>query len=478
MQRKGDVSANGGLTGDPPCSMQNLPDCCWKRRRSGPFGLEAALALRVRFPAVRKTLRRAEWHARGFHPAGSDLPSVARWEDCPLSDWGRGGPGYRELGSELRASRGQMVDDGRVWDRSVGASDAARRACRRAEACCPSAPVFFSRAVCGEGRFAPRDPRARLPDRSPMGGGATRARKRPDFGHQTEFWHGSAPSGARPKIATWPFAGDALRKGSRTPLFRARTRFRGQNRAVSSSAPVQRRWAIAVHGALAGRFAETAVQGGQGDCCGKGARMPNRCGRETLCSQMRPSCAAAWGASEFRIRGRFVQDAWGRDALPVLFGGGRVTIALDQGFPVATSHFLRRIALDPEAVGCTPALAFLLLCVGCLLAFAAVFLAGGFRGSTSHSSSSPWLVLALAPAFPHMRSAMCQEPNPPRARHRPRPAPRHPPYAARIRAPHRALPPHPTSRVLPHYALPPRPSLAGPRRFPCVRLPQMRWGML
>ena len=70
-----------------------------------------------------------------------------------------------------------------------------------------------------------------------------------------------------------------------------------------------------------------------------------------------------------------------------------------------------------------------------------------------------------------------RSPTPP-PRHRPRPAPRHPPYAARIRAPHRALPPHPTSRVLPHYALPPRPSLAGPRRFPCVRLPQMRWGML
>ena len=91
--------------------------------------------------------------------------------------------------------------------------------------------------------------------------------------------------------------------------FRRRLRFNGDGRL-----PCMVRWR--------GVLPRPLFRGGQGDCCGKGARMPNRCGRETLCSQMRPSCAAAWGASEFRIRGRFVQDAWGRDALPVLFGGG------------------------------------------------------------------------------------------------------------------------------------------------------------
>ena len=58
-----------------------------------------------------------------------------------------------------------------------------------------------------------------------------RAGFRPENGHEAAFWHGSAPSGARPELATWPFAGSALRGGSRTPPFRARTRFRGHFRA-------------------------------------------------------------------------------------------------------------------------------------------------------------------------------------------------------------------------------------------------------
>ena len=57
-----------------------------------------------------------------------------------------------------------------------------------------------------------------------------RAGFRPENGHEAAFWHGSAPSGARPELATWPFAGSALRRGSRTPSFRARTRFRGHFR--------------------------------------------------------------------------------------------------------------------------------------------------------------------------------------------------------------------------------------------------------
>ena len=48
--------------------------------------------------------------------------------------------------------------------------------------------------------------------------------------------HGSAPSGARPELATWPFAGSALRRGSRIPPFRARTRFRGHFRAFFAHA--------------------------------------------------------------------------------------------------------------------------------------------------------------------------------------------------------------------------------------------------
>ena len=63
-----------------------------------------------------------------------------------------------------------------------------------------------------------------------------RAGFRPENGHETAFWHGSAPSGARPELATWPFAGSALRGGSRTPPFRARTRFRGHFRAFFAHA--------------------------------------------------------------------------------------------------------------------------------------------------------------------------------------------------------------------------------------------------
>ena len=46
------------------------------------------------------------------------------------------------------------------------------------------------------------------------------------------FWHGSAPLGMRPKIATWSFAGDVFCGAPKNPPFCARTRFGGQNRPV------------------------------------------------------------------------------------------------------------------------------------------------------------------------------------------------------------------------------------------------------
>ena len=63
-----------------------------------------------------------------------------------------------------------------------------------------------------------------------------RAGFRRENGHQTEFWHGSTPSGAHPKLATWPFAESGFRGGSRTPPFRARTRFRGHFSAPTAHA--------------------------------------------------------------------------------------------------------------------------------------------------------------------------------------------------------------------------------------------------
>ena len=121
--------------------------------------------------------------------------------------------------------------------------------------------------------------------------------------------------------------------------FRRRLRFNGDGRL-----PCMVRWR--------GVLPRPLFRGGQGDCCGKGARMPNRCGRETLCSQMRPSCAAAWGASEFRIRGRFVQDAWGGVLCPCCSErGGGLTIALDQGFPVSDVSFSPQNRPRPKSGG-------------------------------------------------------------------------------------------------------------------------------
>ena len=69
--------------------------------------------------------------------------------------------------------------------------------------------------------------------RRSMRRGAARARKWPDFGHETAFWHGSAPLGMRPKIATWSFAGDVFCGAPKNPPFCARTRFGGQKSARS-----------------------------------------------------------------------------------------------------------------------------------------------------------------------------------------------------------------------------------------------------
>ena len=82
--------------------------------------------------------------------------------------------------------------------------------------------------------------------------------KRPDFGHETAFWHEKeafgSPCGGRPRQKARSRFSDARLKG---PI-RARTRFGGQNRAVFAHASHHRPWENGREGAPVDHAAQTA----------------------------------------------------------------------------------------------------------------------------------------------------------------------------------------------------------------------------